>query len=275
MAQSKTKIPSKKAPSKTKSPRTTTAPSTIKAGGGKKIGIFGLDNAGKTTIIEVLEDQKDLQSLATLQPTVRVKVHELLNLSPDWVMWDFGGQAAYRKEYLAMPQRYFYDLALLIFVIDVQDPSRYDASVQYLADCLKFAAINSPNHETLILLHKVDPDVINTPVIQQNLQHLQNQVSKILSQQNRAGKIYTSTIFDATLQLKDANLGKLDTPSTLAALTQEVKKTHQQMQGRPESAEAKGAAAAAGQNPPAKKTLQELSLERKRILEEFRRLIKK
>ncbi|OLS12335.1 MAG: hypothetical protein RBG13Loki_3984 [Promethearchaeota archaeon CR_4] len=30
----------------------------------KKVGIFGLDNAGKTTIVEVIEDQKNLGFLA-------------------------------------------------------------------------------------------------------------------------------------------------------------------------------------------------------------------
>ncbi len=266
MAPSKTKSPSKKAS------KPTAAPSTTKAGG-KKIGIFGLDNAGKSTIVEVLEDQKDLQSLATLQPTVRVKIHELLNLSPDWVMWDFGGQAAYRKEYLAMPERYFFDLALIIFVIDVQDPSRYDASLQYLADCMKHANTNSPNYELLVLLHKADPDAISTPVMQQNLQHLQGQVTKIFSQNNRTGQIFTSTIFDANLQLTDANLGKLNQPAALASLTQEAKKAHTQL---------KPASTAPLTTPPVgasgigeKKTLQALSLERKRIIEEFRRIIKK
>lgn len=245
---------------------------------GKKIGIFGLDNAGKSTIIEVLEDQKDLQSLATLQPTVRVKIHDLLDLAPDWVMWDFGGQVAYRKEYLAMPQRYFFDLALIIFVIDVQDPSRFDVAVQYLDDCMKNANTNSPNYEILVLLHKADPDILNTPTMQQNLQHLQGMVTKILSQNKRAEQVFISTIFDANLQLTDARFGKLNQPTTLASLTQEAKKVHAQLKPSSPSTPAittpAVGAGASVQNTTGNKTLQQLSLERKRILEEFRRLIK-
>ncbi len=272
MAPSKTKSPSKKASKPTKTPGTAKGPSTTKAGG-KKIGIFGLDNAGKSTIVEVLEDQKDLKLLATLQPTVRVKVHTLLSLSPDWVMWDFGGQAAYRKEYLTMPDRYFCDLALMLFVIDVQDPSRHATSLQYLADCMKQANTNSPNYELLVLLHKADPDAISTPIMQHNLQHLQGQVTKIFSENNRTGQIFTSTIFDANLQLTDANLGKLNQPDTLASLTQEAKKTHEQLKPAstaPLTTPAVGASGIVG-----KKILHVLSLERKRILEEFRRIIKK
>ncbi len=268
MAPAKTKSPSKKAS------KPIAAPSTTKAGG-KKIGIFGLDNAGKSTIIEVLEDQKDLKSLATLQPTVRVKVHELLNLAPDWVMWDFGGQAAYRKEYLAMPERYFYDLALMIFAIDVQDSARFDVAIQYLSECVKQTKINSPGCELLVLLHKADPDVINTPAIQQNLHYLQDHVSKILEQQQQSGKIYTSTIFDATLQLTDANLGKLDKADSLTTLIQDAKKLHEQLARNPSGVAATGAQGGAAQQSSGTKTLQALSLERKRILEEFRRIIKK
>ncbi len=246
---------------------------------GTKIGIFGLDNAGKTTIVEVLEDQKDLHILATLHPTVRVKVHELLALLPDWVIWDFGGQAAYRQEYLAMPERYFYDLALMIFVFDAQDPTRFDMAIQYFSECVKYSKINSPNIEILILLHKADPDVIGTSTIQENLHKLQGLISNVLEQHQQSGKIFTSTIFDATLQLSDANLGSLNQPSRLAPLVEEAKKLHKQLNAPPVTPVATGSHAVVesgqAQKVQGTKSLKALSLERRRIIEEFRALLRK
>jgi hypothetical protein len=151
--------------------------------------------------------------------------------------------------------------------------------VQYFSECVKYGKINSPNLELLVLFHKADPDVVKSPVIQQNLQQLQGQVSKVLEQHQQSGKIFTSTIFDATLQLTDANLGSFDQPSTLTSLTQEAKKIHDQLNAPPASPAAQGIPAVVisgqEQKPPGTKSLKALSLERTRLIEEFRALLRK
>ncbi|OLS12334.1 MAG: hypothetical protein RBG13Loki_3983 [Promethearchaeota archaeon CR_4] len=59
----------------------------------------------------------------------------------------------------------------MIFVIDTQNSTRHDVALQYFSECTKFAKIHSPNYEILVLLHKADPDIFNTPSVQQNLKY--------------------------------------------------------------------------------------------------------
>ena len=65
----------------------------------QKIGVFGLDNAGKTTIARVIQGENNLDTLANLQPTSHVQIQDLHVPSVEWVLWDFGGQENYREDY--------------------------------------------------------------------------------------------------------------------------------------------------------------------------------
>jgi len=246
---------------------------------GQKIGIFGLDNAGKTTIVEVIEDQKDLGFLANLQPTIRVQIRKFLSMAPDWVIWDFGGQEIYRQEYLKMPERYFHALSLMIFVIDIQNSTRYDVALQYFSECMKCANLNSPNYQILVLLHKADPDIITTPSMQQNLKYLKGQISQLLLKHQRTANIYCSTIFNANLHLSEVGLGSLDQASTLTPMIREAKSIHRTLRGNQVDAAPKGVQAVADSGKMQKtrgtKDLKTLSLERTRMIEEFRALLRK
>jgi len=46
-------------------------------------------------------------------------------------LWDFGGQIDHREEYLKEPEKYFFGINLVIYVIDIQDTERYDESIEY------------------------------------------------------------------------------------------------------------------------------------------------
>nr|MDO8108658.1 ADP-ribosylation factor-like protein [Candidatus Sigynarchaeota archaeon] len=100
----------------------------------KKIIFTGLDNSGKSSIILAL--QRTLASLATLAPTKMVERTTFNYLGYQISSHDLGGQKKYLITYLKQPGKYFTDTQVVIYVIDIQEPNRYDESVSYFKDVL-------------------------------------------------------------------------------------------------------------------------------------------
>ena len=262
----------------------------------QKIGIFGLDNAGKTTIVRVVQGEKNLDTLANLQPTSSVQIENLLSPSAEWVIWDFGGQDAFREEYLTRPDKYFDGLNLLVFVIDIQDIDRVETALDYFSQCLDYGRQYAPEGENkvLVLLHKVDPDIAENLRVKANLQFLRDQVVLLAKKHGISPMIRSSTIFEEKLQLYSevAEAGETDQlPSgdTFLEMINAAKNFHAKLREFQAedtiSVEGKNGLQNAHPGTRAPKSLKEkktqsqqtlkmLSLERKRIIEEFRALLK-
>ena len=65
----------------------------------------------------------------------------------------------------------------MIYFIDIQDPSFFDDSINYLSDIisslnLEFQNLTDSNFKLFILLHKADPDIINSLSIIKNIEFL-------------------------------------------------------------------------------------------------------
>ena len=60
----------------------------------------------------------------------------ILKLS-EYNIWDFGGQEGYRKEYLDNFEKYLTGANKIIYVIDVQDSTRYDLALEYMENVIK------------------------------------------------------------------------------------------------------------------------------------------
>jgi len=242
-----------------------------------KIGIFGLDNAGKTTIVKIIQGEQNLDILATLQPTIQVQIEQFPTKDTQWVIWDFGGQETYRETYLKSPQEFFDALDLLIYVIDVQDSKRFDLAQQYFTNCLESYKKISPNHPAVVFLHKVDPDLIKTPQMQKNLRYLHRQVLQIARDQNIFIRIWNSTIFDSKLRLLAMMGGRVPIRKKITPpFIQEVKKIHTRL-ATPPSFESQMQAITnrMDQEISRGQKLKKLSLERKRIIDEIKDMFKK
>jgi ADP-ribosylation factor related protein 1 len=87
--------------------------------------IVGLDNAGKTTLLERIKaSYSNRPALApqSIRPTVGLNIGRV-DVGPHrLVLWDLGGQASLR----AIWPRYFAEAAAIIFVVDSGDPERFD-----------------------------------------------------------------------------------------------------------------------------------------------------
>lgn len=122
----------------------------------KKIIVLGLDNAGKTSILSVLQNKYSI--IKNLLPTRGVSRQTLEFLGTSVIAWDFGGQLGYRSMYLSRPDL-FLESDLCVFVIDVLDTDRYDEAFDYLFNILDTIKDLEDIPPIIIDLHKFDPDI--------------------------------------------------------------------------------------------------------------------
>ena len=156
-----------------------------------KVIISGLDNAGKTSILTALDKKYDFEKdIVQLKPTIRVEYHKMNFLKSNTVFWDMGGQETYREIYINYQDVYFDATDLLIYVIDIQDPERFENSLEYLNAILTFFSEREMNVPLIITFHKYDPDLRGNEEILTNIDKLReiilNKYSnfKILFQQS-------------------------------------------------------------------------------------------
>ncbi|MFX1571133.1 MAG: ADP-ribosylation factor-like protein [Promethearchaeota archaeon] len=125
-----------------------------------KIIVSGLDNAGKTSILTALDKKYDFaKDIVQLKPTIRVEYHKMNFLRNNCVFWDMGGQDQYREIYMKNQDVYFDSTDLLIYVIDIQDPERFENSLEYLDAILTFFSDSQMDVPIIIALHKYDPNL--------------------------------------------------------------------------------------------------------------------
>ncbi|MFX1320685.1 MAG: ADP-ribosylation factor-like protein [Promethearchaeota archaeon] len=143
----------------------------------KKIVVSGLDNAGKTSILTALDKKYDFQrDIMELKPTIRVEYHKMNFLTTLVNFWDMGGQEIYREIYQKNQDVYFDGTDLLIYVIDIQDPNRFDNSLEYLNSILQFFKESDMNVPIIVTFHKYDPDLKNDETILVNIEKLREMI---------------------------------------------------------------------------------------------------
>ncbi len=118
-----------------------------------KIVVMGLDGSGKTALILSLRGHKNLLSFYSIQPTPGLLTIQDLRAT----FWELGGQIIYREEYLKNPRHYLEGTDKLIFVIDVQDITRYQEALQYLSQILAPLTTENLLTNLIVFLHKFDP----------------------------------------------------------------------------------------------------------------------
>ncbi|MHA1786294.1 MAG: ADP-ribosylation factor family protein [Candidatus Helarchaeota archaeon] len=111
-----------------------------------KLFVFGLDRAGKTSILERLKRNEFVQTKRTLNLNLLNFVLDNVNL----ICWDLGGQIGFRKSW----QQYLKEPDVLIYVIDLNDKERYKEAKEELWKILNFK--ESKNIPLLILANKKD-----------------------------------------------------------------------------------------------------------------------
>ncbi|MFW9771889.1 MAG: ADP-ribosylation factor-like protein [Promethearchaeota archaeon] len=124
----------------------------------KKIIFVGLDNGGKTSIVLSLKGM-NLMSLKTSNPTRGIETSNLTLNDEYFNIWDFGGQEQYRMKHLQDFKDNFKETDKLIYVIDIQDPERYDIALDYLKRIFNKISGEKDQIKFSIFLHKSDPNL--------------------------------------------------------------------------------------------------------------------
>lgn len=142
----------------------------------QKIMFLGLDNAGKTAIINVLAGRINPSNIRRLKPTKKVQREKIVTKDFEIHVWDLGGQKEYRQNYLQKEnlEMFFLQTDLLVYVIDMQDMGRLPESLAYLAQILDAFKYLGENPFVMIFLHKSDPDIIEDPMFQMNIESVKD-----------------------------------------------------------------------------------------------------
>ena len=163
----------------------------------QKIIVIGLDNAGKTAILNKFGGRLGIKDLANLKPTkgvdrrhIKAKKSDL-----DLFIWDFGGQENFRNKYLKNPEQYFLQVDLLIYVIDLQDSERFPESFEYFEQILKTLTTLEEDPFVLTYIHKFDPDLKHDPETLLNIELLKDNLNQLLTSFGYDYEAYLTSIY--------------------------------------------------------------------------------
>ncbi|MHA1884037.1 MAG: ADP-ribosylation factor-like protein [Promethearchaeota archaeon] len=163
----------------------------------QKVLVVGLDNAGKTATLSKFGGRLGISDTIATHPTKGVVRMKFGNSKMSLFIWDLGGQQEYRERYLSNPEQYFVELDLLLFVIDVQDPDRFDEALEFLDKILDSLIILEESPYILVFIHKFDPDIKNDPKIQISVELLKDNLRELLKTKpyNFDIEIYLTSIY--------------------------------------------------------------------------------
>lgn len=123
----------------------------------KKILFVGLENAGKTSIIKILQEK--YSALRTILPTKGVNREEVDIFGYSVFVWDLGGQEQYRKQYIDKPAMYFAETDILVFCFDIQEKEKKEEALEFFNSILKKLNELETKVPILVVFTKYDPDV--------------------------------------------------------------------------------------------------------------------
>jgi small GTP-binding protein len=163
----------------------------------QKVLVVGLDNAGKTATLSKFGGRLGISETIATHPTKGVVRMKFGNSKMSLFIWDLGGQEEYRERYLSNPEQYFVELDLLLFVIDVQDPDRFDEALEFLDKILDSIIMLEESPYILVFIHKFDPDIKSDPKIQISVELLKDNLRELLKTKpyNFDIEIYLTSIY--------------------------------------------------------------------------------
>jgi len=165
---------------------------------GKKVVIAGLDNAGKSALIKTITKEVGLMDLSSLKPTKGASRDELFLGDQDLHVLELGGQEEFRKFYIEQPDRFFLDTDIIVYVMDIQDDTRFSEAFEYLDSILRVLAYLQVEEalEFIILLHKCDPDLLGLPIFQERVDYVTQQIKQMFGPYPYPFEIQTSSIYN-------------------------------------------------------------------------------
>merc|ERR1712054_156917 len=123
-----------------------------------KVAVVGLDNSGKSTILNKLKPKQ--ATINEVTPTVGFSTEEFEHGSAKFKAWDFSGQSRYRELW----QHYYAESKGIIFVVDSTDKIRMCVAKEELNHLLRHA--DSVGKPILFFSNKTDrPDSLDAGLV--------------------------------------------------------------------------------------------------------------
>ena len=124
-----------------------------------RILVIGLDNSGKTTLINHIKPQK---AIATFEvtPTVGYQVETFTKHNLNFTILDMSGSSTYRSLW----EQYYNDVSAIIFVLDSTDKVRMCIARDELDELLNNPLIKSRSLPICFFANKMDVPGSLTPV---------------------------------------------------------------------------------------------------------------
>ena len=162
----------------------------------RKILLMGLDNSGKTSILFNLRKVSNILSFYSLNPTPGLTIASHIDKDIKFYLWDFGGQQKYRERYLLHLDEYTFKVDEIIFVIDVQDPERYDIALKYLQEIIEHLEKTQEDEvELSVYLHKFEPIENKEEFSEKNIKEkILDRIQKFLTPKIKY-KVYKTRIY--------------------------------------------------------------------------------
>ncbi|CAM9322625.1 unnamed protein product [Chrysoparadoxa australica] len=123
-----------------------------------RILVVGLDNGGKTTLINSFKPQK--ADTFEVTPTVGFQIEGFIKNNLNFTMFDMSGQGKYRSLWEA----YYRDVEAIIFVLDSTDRIRACIAKEELDELLHHKDIARTSVPILLFANKIDMPGAMTPV---------------------------------------------------------------------------------------------------------------
>ncbi|MBN2157569.1 MAG: hypothetical protein JW776_16095 [Candidatus Lokiarchaeota archaeon] len=117
-----------------------------------KIVCTGLDNAGKTSYIEIINSE--FSELLNVAPNEQNSKHTV-----SLIKWDYKPKEKYHKSYFENANLYLYNVDVLMYLIDAQNPDRFEESMDLLSRIFHTLDKLKVHPEIQIILHKFDPNI--------------------------------------------------------------------------------------------------------------------
>jgi ADP-ribosylation factor-like protein 6 len=124
-----------------------------------KVLIVGLDNSGKTTLINHLKPPGGGTSVDEVTPTVGFQVEQFAKGKINFTVYDMSGQSRYRTLW----EQYYRDVHAIIFVLDSTDKIRMCVAKEELDQLLRHNDIKRSLCPMLFFANKTDSIGAFTP----------------------------------------------------------------------------------------------------------------
>ncbi|NHJ32625.1 MAG: hypothetical protein FK732_07175 [Asgard group archaeon] len=165
----------------------------------QKILLIGLDGVGKTALYQKFFLKKDPAQLKKIPPTRGIAKYDHDFLRSDYRIIDAGGGKQFRQGYVGNKEL-IKDLSAVVFVVDVQNPNKFQETANFFNVWLKSVAKQLKGVKGYLLYNKVDPG--KEGQIKQGLAHIAQLLGPIESMfPGQIVKTLTSIYSDSTNQI--------------------------------------------------------------------------